>query len=68
MSTNPDLVRIVTVRREEQESFEGAVGVLIDTDIDDHGHGVYTVHIPSHDVDVQCREVSVVSKAQPVQP
>ena len=64
----PDLVRIVTVRREEQEGFEGATGVLIDTDIDNNGQGVYTVHVPSHDVDIQCREIETVAKAQPIQP
>jgi hypothetical protein len=63
----PDFVRIVTVRREEQENFEGATGLLIDTDIDDNGHGVYTVHVPSHDVDIQCREIETVAKAQPIQ-
>lgn len=65
MST-PDLVRILTVRNEEQENFEGAHGLLIDTDIDWNGHGVYTVHVPSHDVDIQCREIEVISKAQQV--
>lgn len=65
MST-PDLVRIITVRKEEYENFEGAAGFLIDTDIDWNGNGVYTVHIPSHDIDVQCREVETISKALPV--
>jgi len=63
----PDLVRIVTLRHEEQEGFEGASGFLIDTDIDNNGHVVYTVHVPSHDVDVQCREIETIAKAQPMQ-
>jgi hypothetical protein len=62
----PDLVRIEIVRHEADESYEGVVGLLIDTDIDDNGHGVYTVHIPAQDRDVQAREVTVISKAQRV--
>lgn len=60
---NPDLVRIVIVCREDQKRFEGAVGFLIDTSTV-NGHDIHTVHIPSHDVDVRCREVTAISKAQ----
>jgi hypothetical protein len=62
----PDLVRIDIVCHEVDEDFEGATGLLIDTDIDHNGHGVYTVHIPAQDKDVQAREVTVISKAQQV--
>lgn len=64
MSTSPDLVRVDVVRHEKDEDFEGAVGFLIDTDIDNNGHGVYTVHIPAQNVDVQAREIEVISGAQ----
>lgn len=61
----PNLVRIETVRHEKDEDFEGWVGLHIDTDIDDNGHGVYTVHIPTENVDVQCREIISIAPAQP---
>lgn len=61
---SPDLVRIEIARHETDEHYEGAIGVLVDLDIDDHGHGVYTVHIPSQNADVQAREVTVIAKAQ----
>lgn len=62
----PDLVRIETVRHEQDEGYEGAVGFLTDTDIDSNGCGVYTVHIPAQNKDVQARDVVVLSKAQQV--
>lgn len=62
----PDLVRIETVRYELDEGYEGAAGLLIDTDIDLNGHGIYTVHIPAQNRDIQAREVTVLSKANRV--
>lgn len=64
MSTHPDLVTIDTVSDEADEDFEGMMGFLIDTDIDWSGHGVYTVHVPSKNIDVRARTITTISKAR----